>query len=300
MDDDPHAATPRRLTAHALTLDVAAAEVIRALQEARIDPILLKGPALVSWLYDDGGLRGYGDIDLLVAPHDLRAAHRVLEQRGFRYGERGTDDIDLVDTIGGPKLPPGEVWTLLDRRTQPFRLLDVDVRVLDECAQAAHVVVHAWKHGYEMAVPLEDLRRLLARIPNDAWPEVLKFVRELDAMEAFAGGLALLPGGVAIAERLGLSVEPSTETLLLREQSPPQLLLLDRAFTARGWRRRLTLLRAAFAPHPDEMRLRFAFARRGRRGLAAAYVVRSLRLAVTAPAALLVWKRARQRAANRG
>ena len=57
------------LAARTLALDLAAGELIRALQTAGIDCLLLKGPAMAHRLYLNApGCRNYGDIDLLVAP----------------------------------------------------------------------------------------------------------------------------------------------------------------------------------------------------------------------------------------
>jgi hypothetical protein len=60
------------------------AEVVPALRAAGVDPVLLKGPAIAQWLYAEYPLlRGYHDVDLLVAPHHLGRAEDVLRQLGF-------------------------------------------------------------------------------------------------------------------------------------------------------------------------------------------------------------------------
>ena len=61
--------TSRPAAANALLLDLAAARASAALRDAGIRAILLKGPVIARWLYDDGSERNYGDVDLLVAPH---------------------------------------------------------------------------------------------------------------------------------------------------------------------------------------------------------------------------------------
>ena len=40
--------------------------IVQALEEANIDVLVLKGPALISMLYEDIGLRPLSDLDLLV------------------------------------------------------------------------------------------------------------------------------------------------------------------------------------------------------------------------------------------
>ena len=64
-------------------LDAAAADIFRSFGAARIDALLLKGPALAALLYTRGEVRGYSDIDLLVAPRDLARARARLAELGY-------------------------------------------------------------------------------------------------------------------------------------------------------------------------------------------------------------------------
>ncbi len=61
-----------------------------------IRPLLIKGPAVAAWLYDDPAERWYGDVDLLVDPElfdaagdDARRA-RVSRHEPGLAGERAT------------------------------------------------------------------------------------------------------------------------------------------------------------------------------------------------------------------
>src|SRR5207248_10574335 len=67
----------------AFGLDVALAEVACALSRAGLRSLVLKGPAIASWLYDDPADRAYGDIDLLVDPARFAQAESVLGRLGF-------------------------------------------------------------------------------------------------------------------------------------------------------------------------------------------------------------------------
>src|SRR3954454_817802 len=67
------------LTAHALGRDLATAEAVEALRGVGVRSIVLKGPSIARWLYDDGSPRPYGDSDLLVSPERLGPAASALE-----------------------------------------------------------------------------------------------------------------------------------------------------------------------------------------------------------------------------
>ena len=72
-----------RNTALALAVDAVTAEVVTALRDAGIRPLLLKGPSIAGWLYGDGAARPYGDSDLLVSPGSYRPAENALRALGF-------------------------------------------------------------------------------------------------------------------------------------------------------------------------------------------------------------------------
>src|SRR5438270_41821 len=67
----------------AMAVDAVTAEVVTALDGAGVDCLLLKGPSIAGWLYEEGA-RTYSDTDLLVAPDRLPAARATLAELGFR------------------------------------------------------------------------------------------------------------------------------------------------------------------------------------------------------------------------
>src|SRR5918997_1692594 len=73
-------------TAISLAVDRMSAEVIRALEDAAVEAILLKGPAIVHQLYDPGEHRPYVDCDLLIPAAAEPAAAAVLRELGFTPG----------------------------------------------------------------------------------------------------------------------------------------------------------------------------------------------------------------------
>src|SRR5436305_6385068 len=76
-----------RNVAWELALDSALAEVAGELERRGVQSLLLKGPALARWLYDEVTARSYADIDLLIAPDQFGTARACLGELGFdRYG----------------------------------------------------------------------------------------------------------------------------------------------------------------------------------------------------------------------
>ena len=69
--------------AHRHRSDLAAVELVAALEAVGIRSILLKGPAFKRWLYAEGEGRHYWDIDLLVPPAELPRAESIAAGLGF-------------------------------------------------------------------------------------------------------------------------------------------------------------------------------------------------------------------------
>ena len=82
--DNPHFLTPCELKARAI-LESAQA-TLRALEEASIPTMALKGLALGVSVYPSPGLRTVSDLDILVPGKDLVRAIAALKRRGFRSG----------------------------------------------------------------------------------------------------------------------------------------------------------------------------------------------------------------------
>lgn len=60
------------------------AEILRRLHAAGIETLVFKGAALIPLYYRDAGVRGMGDVDILVRPERFREAARVLGEAGWR------------------------------------------------------------------------------------------------------------------------------------------------------------------------------------------------------------------------
>jgi hypothetical protein len=300
--------------ARTLVLDAAAGELASDLQRAELRSILLKGPTLARWLYDDDALRSYVDVDLLVPHDEVDAASKVLSASGFTlsleevslpHGRRphaetwvrASDGImvDLHSTLPGLGVAPDAVWTVLAGDTGRMVVGGSEVEVLREPARALLVALHAAHHGVKDAQALDDLSRALDKVPEPTWREAAALAEQLDAVPALAAGLRLSPEGSRLAADLGLPVEASVETILRASSAPELALSLDWLMRAPGLRARARLIARKFAPPPCVMRARSRLARRGRVGFAAAYLVHPFGLAWRAGPALYAWLAARSR-----
>jgi hypothetical protein len=280
-------------TARALVVDRAAAEIFTALSIANIDAVLLKGPVLARWLYADGAPRGYGDVDVLVAPGRRADAAAVLEGLGYRHGSRGFDEVDLHETISGVGVHPRVAWPLLWASTVSFEIGGAPARALGEPARALHVALHLAWHGPEPK-PLADLERALRVAPEPVWRQAARLADQLAATDGLVTGLELLPAGRALREHLGLPIMRTSRARLGYEAAAPGSLRLADLEQGVGLRAKTRVLRRAFVPPSEEMRVRYPLARRGRRGLVAAHLLRLVRRSGELPATLVAWQRRRR------
>ena len=295
------------LTAWALYVDRLTAELADAFERKGITCILLKGPVLARWLYDDGSVRSYSDCDLLVAPHQVPASQRLLSELGFQdtasplahprldshEWRRGHDRVDLHSTLIGIRARPQVVWQTLSRLTETAVVGGARVLVLSPPARALHVVLHAAQHGRAEPKPLEDLRRALDVVTEPTWLDVVALARRLEAVEAFATGLRLLPQGAALASRLDLGSAASADATL-RLEPVPLALAFEHLASTPGWKARLHIVVRELFPTPAFMRWWSPLARRGAAGLLVSYCWRPLWLLRRLVPGLLAWRRARR------
>ena len=298
--------------ARVIAVDRVTAEVAVALDRAGVDWMLLKGPALAHALYGVGEVRSYGDTDVLVDPRQRPLAIPVLQEAGFKapppaayrdriepHGihlrrERDGANVDLHRTLPLVRVDPAAVWDALRAGADRMTVAGAEVNVPSRPALAFHVALHAAHHGTSGSAVHEDLRRALAAFGEDVWRGAHELARHLDAVDAFARGLAFRPEGAALAARLRLPA-PRSRDVALAAQGPP--------VTARGWNRllgahdrreRLRALRAALLPPPAYVRLWWGYRRRPNVPLPVMYAWRLGHLVRDAPGALAAVRRARR------
>ena len=288
------------------------AEVLRAFEAAGVESLLLKGPSVSRWLYDNDEPRGYGDSDLLVAPSDLETAEHVLLRLGFRPTVdrtempdwwqdhaigwlRGDNEaVDLHRTLSGVGVDPEQVWQTLAADREPIVVGGFEAQTLAIPARTLMLALHAGQHGTGWGRFLDDLERGASRIDTSTWDAAAELAASLGATAAFAMGLRLVEPGRALASKLGLPTDGSVDLTLKASTPPPIALGFDQLARASGWRQRIAILRHKFFPPVTFMKLWSPLARQGKRGLLRAYVQRWIWLLRNAPAGFRAWRAARR------
>ena len=274
-----------------LEIDRVTAEVVDALGRAGVRSILLKGPVLARWLFDDASERGYVDCDLLVADDRMDSATDVLSELGFRRSAlelpndwprhalvftRSGVSVDLHRSLVGARVAPAEVWRELGSDTTSIRVGGADVEVLSPPARALVVALHAAKDGGRVEKVDGDLQRALDRLPMETWFRASALARRLRASQALAVGLRRLPDGAVLAERLGLPTSVTPDLALRAGHVPPLATGIQWLVTSRGMNGKLSLVLRKIFPPADFLRAWTPLARRGWPGLLAAYVWRPI------------------------
>jgi Uncharacterised nucleotidyltransferase len=303
-------------------LDAAAAEAVTAMHDVGVDVLLLKGRALAASLYLQGETRGYSDVDLLVSPDRLAAAERVLTGLGYRNVDeiQGIDDvggvvyaatwmrspsgrwddvmIDLHWGLPGARRPAEITWQALWAQRRPIDVGGYTASTLNRRGQAMHLAIHAAQHGAGFQKPLDELALALERWGEEVWQGAATLAYEVDAQEAFAAGLRLLPEGAWFASRLRLPPTDELDwTIRNRELRPRGTFHLSAFTEARGVLARGRILRRSLLPGRAWITYQYRWAEDDRILLAAAYGIHLLRMPVWAVRA---WRfRARGRRSSR-
>jgi hypothetical protein len=302
--------TAAEAAAQRLRIDYASAEVLRAFQERGIQAVLLKGAAIVRWLYEPSERRAYADCDLLVSPDSTAAAGEILSRLGFEpelevaempawWLEHGVEwlrasdgaAIDLHRTLAGARATPERVWTVLSHQVQPIEIAGFTAQSLDLPGIVLHLALHVAQHG-GIGRHVRELELAVIRADEATWRAVADLAREIDAGAALVTGLRLAPSGAALADRLDVPAASSVE-VHLRAQGVAHGLTVAR-FAEAGSVERLAIVRHKVVPPATFMRKWSPLARRGRLGLAAAYLWRPVWLLSRTPRALREWRSAKR------
>lgn len=165
----------------------ALADILKALSEAGVDTVLLKGYALGQMLYNQPTLRFYSDFDLLVRVEQLDAAERQMTVLGYEPDEQQyprtwyrENHHHLAPFVRDGSLPVEVHWNLVEpavsghmqidldsiwTESRSFNVNDVTTRILCLEHLLVHLSIHAVTiHFFEMGLkPLCDVCTLLER-----------------------------------------------------------------------------------------------------------------------------------------
>jgi len=203
--------------------------------------------------------------------------------------------VDLHRTVAGIGASPNELWSAFTDNAEEIQIGATRIMVPRVTARALTVVLHAGFHGGRGSAT-GDLERLLNRLGRDEWTEVVALAYRLQAIPALAAGLRQLREGAALADSLGLPDRYPLHTTLLASATSGVSLNLEWLLQLDGTKAKLAFAVRRLVPPVAVMRGRSSLARRGRVGLAIAYVLRPLRILWQLLPALLALRLARSRA----
>lgn len=298
-------------TARRLRLNLATLSVVNALERAGIRSLVLKGPTLRDWLYDEDEDRSYIDCDLLVCPDDRAAAEAILSKLGYAraYDDRALPEwwrhhatdwvrandgltVDLHRTLPGIGASDETAWEVLWRNHTSIPLGQHRMPALSLAGRALHVALHAARENSSATLP--DLERALEVGGEPLWREAAALAGELDALDAFVTGLATADAGRKLIERVELPPPRSVQTALFASQPPPTALGFEQLASASTLSQRTSLLRLKLFPPRAFMRQWDPAAPSTTLELMRAYARRLFWLARQAPPGFSAWRRARR------
>jgi hypothetical protein len=295
----------------AFKVDRITAEISTALSERSIPSILVKGPAIATWLYSGEAPRLYGDTDLFLRKSDWEKAFKLMEGLGFEddlgpldhprmeSGEgfpwfRNADGaaVDLHYTLFGIGVPPEDVWIALSETAVGENVGGIEITMPSRPARLVHIALHAIQHeGGAWEKPMKDLELAIAKVPVETWTEARELAERLNAAETFAAGLRLTPAGRELATTIGATQAPTVQTALRLENVP-----LSEGFQelreAPGIRSKLALVFRELFPTREFMRWWSPMASRGPAGMFLAYCWRPVWLVYRSVPGFIAWRKA--------
>jgi hypothetical protein len=200
------------------------ANVLHALEERGIEPVVLKGGALADGFYPDLGARSMSDVDLVIERNQIPSVREAFESVGVPRAPAldAGDALQFADPMGITfdvhyrfRLFEGQGLEGLTTVVPTQRLSFPRLRVLEPSAMVVHLVHHMGGHrsgsGYLLRWLIDLLLvlrswgdrlepdRLLGMLPSESdLALLLRALRffEVEFGESLPGGLAPLPGGV--------------------------------------------------------------------------------------------------------
>jgi hypothetical protein len=287
------------VAAQSLLLDVATLEITGELEASGIPYVLLKGPAIATWLYEIKQARPYVDVDLLVPSQMMTLAEELICDLGWEAVhtrplrdlpndrptyvsalKRRVDGVvvELHQTILGVGVGPEDLWNELSKHQSYISLRGSSVSALDHSGLSFHAALHAAQDGARALKPIEDLRRAVIQASPDEWFEAAEIARLTDSLPAFVSGLAMVEGGEELRARLALDVARSTvseiEAGRASRASKEAAIALAWFTGLPGWSARCRWAFYKILPPPDFMRAWSSLARTSPAGLFLSYLWR--------------------------
>ena len=185
---------------------------------------------------------------------------------------RGGAVVDLHRNLWGIGIDRTRAWPILLEGAETVRLGGGRVEILGPAARALHVALHAAQHGRSHPKPVQDLERAVAQLPRDTWEHVSRLARRLEAHEAMAAGLRLVPQGTDLATALGLPTDASLAVRVSAGSTTRGARVLAEVLATPGFGAKVAAMVRLVVPGPAQVRVSLPFTSRSRAGLIAGYV----------------------------
>ena len=238
------AARAQRQTMRALHQVKLLTELLPLFDAAGIEVMVLKGPVLARRFYDSLGQRQTFDLDLLIRPEDVDAAHAQMQGARFELPdeddlpENGRDmrlhlkaDFQYTRVADGAVVdlqvrPSGNARLLSWRADQMFAVSDQDqsfpvpVTTLRDVEHLFYVIVHGAKYGWFRLKWLMDMDHMLRRC-------ALQDLDRLPELARLSGTTRMLATSLRL-RRMLMGPGPGDDLMHEREVDPVLLRLMLR------------------------------------------------------------------------
>jgi hypothetical protein len=240
----------------AAVMELARDRVLAVLRAAALDPVTLKGAGLATTVYDEPSERDYGDIDLLLAEHEIDRAVMTLGSHGFHVPggeamESGYREHHFHVHVQRPDGIIVELHWELTRSIEPFHLDAaafiagsvsvpgaVRMRVPRPEHALLHIVAENLRDGFNRLTRLVDVDRIVATAPAMDWSYLEATARDARLLPSLALSLEMSRDmlGTQVPDELCRRIQPSAWVRLhLALLRPGASLLRQRAVTRPTW-----------------------------------------------------------------
>ena len=209
-------------------------QILTRLEEAQIEAMPFKGPALAMELYHDVALREFVDLDVLVHEQDVPQARQVLKSLGYRqdddYGDKeehdqahdlynhfftaadGTHAVELHWRLAKPHFAHLSNTFSFWEGCEPARFFNLTIRRPRPENMLMYLCAHGARHRWMRLAWLVDLAEFLRVYPAMDWDYIL-------AQSARQRSTRVLLIGLALAhEMLGTALPEAIQPMLRRDR----------------------------------------------------------------------------------
>lgn len=185
------------LTVQSLLLSNELTTLLKAMIADGIDVLPYKGPVLAQALYDDIELRQFGDLDIIIQPHSMQTAEKILLEHGYQHASSPKTAAELNAYMNAKpehaynfyhndkgilvemhwrfwplffsSVNPCQVW----ERRQQTTLNDLSVPTMTMEDYLLVLCMHGSRHMWTRLSWLSDIAVLLYKYPELNWTQVL-------------------------------------------------------------------------------------------------------------------------------